>query len=491
MTIDRWISGAATRFPDKPALIFNDTSLTYADMGREVDTRSRALAGAGIKRGDRVAWYGMNHVEVLFLLFACARIGAIFVPLNWRLADAEIAGIVDDCAPKLLIHDQHFQEPANRLDGPRVVSVDWAVGGAICEAIGSPAAPLEEVSEDDALLIVYTSGSTGKPKGVVLSQAALATNALMSVDAHQMTADDVVLNVLPMFHVGGLNILPTPALSIGATVVIHEKFEQAAACKALEQVNLAIVVPTVLQAIMATSEWAKADLSKLRALSIGSTDVPIDLIEAVHRRGVPMIQIYGATETAPFAIYQRIDEAMTTVGSIGREGVACSIRLVGADGADVDDGEPGEIWVKGRNVLSNYWCDALETKQAIADGWFRTGDVATRDQSGFYWFADRIKHVIISGGENIYPAELERVLRAHPAVAEVAVVGRPDAKWGEVPVAVIVPSGTLNEDEIYRAFDGKLARYKHPKDIVFVDALPRNAMGKVMAAEVRKLIGIR
>lgn len=483
MTIDRWIGragGTTNRLSEKKALVFGDTSLTYAEMANEIEARARALAGAGIGRGDRIVWYGMNHPEVFFLLFACARIGAIFVPLNWRLAEAEIAGIVENCSPKLLIHDDHFEQPAKRLIGPRVLAVG--------EAIGPFAELRQEVSEDDPLLIVYTSGSTGKPKGVVLSQTALIANAAMSVDAHRMTPDDVVLNMLPMFHVGGLNIMPTPAFSIGATVVIHEKFEPVAGCMALEKVDLAIVVPTVLQAIMATTEWANVDLSGLRALSIGSTDVPINLIEAVYDRGVPMIQIYGATETAPFAIHQRLEEATTTIGSIGRAGAACSVRLVREDGTDVPDGEPGEIWVSGKNVFGGYWRDPDDTARALKGRWFRTGDVAVRDPSGLYWFKDRIKHVIISGGENIYPAELERVLRSHPAIAEAAVVGKPDAKWGEVPIAVLVPSAETSKDEILDLFKGKLARYKHPKDVIFVEALPRNAMGKVVAAEVREMI---
>lgn len=481
MTIDRWIEAAAARTPGKTALTSGDVSLSYAAMAAEVDARARALAGAGIGRGDRVAWYGANHVEVFILLFACARLGAILVPLNWRLAEAEIAAIVEDCAPKLLIHDRDFAEPARALTGPRMLEVG--------EPIGPPAELADGGREDDPILIVYTSGSTGLPKGVVLSQAALACNAAMSSDAHRMTADDTVLNVLPMFHVGGLNILPTPAFSLGATVVIHPRFNSDAACAALQEVTLAILVPTVLQAIMATEGWATADLSRLRALSIGSTDVPVDLIEAVHARGVPMIQIYGATETAPLAIYQRIDEARTTVGSIGRVGSQCQARLVQHDGRDAPDGEPGEIWIKGANVLTEYWRNPEETGRALVDGWFRTGDVATRDPAGHYWFADRIKNVIISGGENIYPAELERVLRRHPAIAEVAVVGRPDPVWGETPVAVIVRRDALTEAEVMAELDGQVARYKYPRAVIFVDALPRNAMGKVVAANVRAMIG--
>ncbi len=480
MTLDHWVYAAARHTPDKLALCCGEQTLSYADMAIEVTARAHALAGAGIRRGDRVAWYGINNAEVFILLFACARLGAVFVPINWRLADAEIASIVADCAPKILIHDRHYRDQALVLDGPRVV----AAGDAI--------APPQEFSRgdvDDALLIVYTSGSTGKPKGVVLTQAAVASNALMSIDAHAMTPDDVVLNVLPTFHVGGLNILPTPAFSIGATVHMHERFEPRATCEALQRVTLAIVVPTVLRAVMAETPWHAANLSGLRAISIGSTDVPVDLIEAVHARDVPMIQVYGATETAPFAIYQRIEEATRTIGSIGRCGVACDIRLVRPDGDDARDGEPGEIWVRGTNTLREYWSNEEETARAVVNGWFRTGDIARRDAQGFYWFADRMKHVVISGGENIYPAEIERILQLHPQIAEVAVVGKPHPKWGEVPVAVVVPQGTLRKEDAIAALDGKLARYKHPRDVIFVDTLPRNAMGKVVAADVRAMIG--
>jgi len=479
MTIDRWIANIATRTPDKPALIFGDVSLSYADMARRIETRAAELAGVGLVRGDRVAWYGLNHPDVFVLLFACARIRAILVPLNWRLAEAEVAAIVGNAAPRLLFHDAHFADAARRITGPVVLHVDEPPG---------PKAPVPGgAGPEDALLLVYTSGATGRPKGAVLTQKALACNAAMSVEAHGMSADDIVLNVLPLFHVGGLNILPTPAFSIGATVVLHEKFGPDAMCAALQQVTLAITVPTVLQAVTASAGWDKADLSGLRALSIGSTDVPIAMIEAVQARGVPVIQIYGATETCPLAIYQRIDEAITTTGSIGRIGSGCQVRLM-ADGVEQATGAPGEIWVKGDNVLREYWRDADLSAQMIQDGWFRTGDVATRDAEGLYWFTDRIKHVIISGGENIYPAEIERVLREHPQIIEVAVVGRPDPKWGEIPVAVVVADGALDKTQVLACLTNRIARYKHPKDVVFVSALPRNAMGKVVALEVRALI---
>jgi len=341
----------------------------------------------------------------------------------------------------------------------------------------------------DPVLLVYTSGSTGSPKGVVLTQKSISCNAAMSVDAHGLTDSDRALVVLPLFHVGGLNILPTPAFSVGATVELHAGFIPDQACDALVRASLMIVVPTVLQAMMHSTQWSEEILSNLRCLSIGSTDVPVPLIESVHKLGVPLIQIYGATETGPFAIYQKPAEALDTVGSIGRAGSECEIRLV-ADGMDVNVDEAGEIWVKGENTLLEYWEDELLTKQMIHDGWFKTGDVAKRDAQGLYWFTDRIKHVIISGGENIYPTEIERVLQQMPGIDEVAVVGRSHAKWGEVPVAVVVTSTDITADDVLAELDGTLARYKHPKEVVFVESLPRNAMGKVVADQVRLLLEI-
>jgi len=473
MTIDAWITDAPR---DRVALRFGNQTISYGEFADQIADRAQTLVARGVGRGDRVAWYGLNHPEVFVLVFACARIGAMCVPLNWRLSDGEIAQVVADAEPTVVIHDDHFAHQAKAFG-----SVHYSdIAGAPGQAEEGP-----QGTNEDPLLLVYTSGSTGKPKGVVLTQKAVTANAKMSVEAHELTQDSAVLNALPLFHVGGLNILPMPAFSVGACVVLHERFDPQAMAADLGNVSHAISVPTVLQAVIGTPEWADADLSRLRAISIGSTDVPVELIEAVHGRGVPVVQIYGATETSPFAIYQSVNDAMETVGSIGRAGSACEIRLV-TNGADVPNDTPGEIWVKGENILSEYWRNPDMTAAAIQDGWFKTGDVATRDSDGQYYFADRIKHVVISGGENIYPAEIERLLRPIPGVVEVAVVGQPDPKWGEVPVAVVV--GDVSEDAVMAPLQGNLARYKHPKRVVFVDALPRNVMGKVVAADVRELI---
>ena len=469
MTIDRWIADTAAANPNQCAIEFNGEHLSYVAMTDAIDRKVNELRDRGIGHGDRVAWYGLNHPDVFILLFACARLGAIFVPLNWRLAVDEIRQIVANCEPSAIYWDETFEDQARSLP------------------LAEPTnATTTQAQTSDPLLIVYTSGSTGTPKGVVLAQDAIIANAKMSVDAHGLTPDDTVLNVLPTFHVGGLNILPTPAFSIGATVLLHPSFDPKAMLTDLVRVNAAITVPTVLGALPATPEWKAADLSNLRCLSIGSTDVPMNMIEAVHARGVPLLQIYGATETAPFAIYQTHKDAMQTAGSLGKKGL-CDIRLVTSDGTDAPIDDPGEIWVRGPNTLLEYWQDPDLSAQAIENGWFKTGDVATCDAAGQYFFADRIKHIIISGGENIYPAEIERILRSHPGIAELSVVGIPDPKWGETPVVVAVKSGEVEQTDLLAMLDGTLARYKHPKSVVFVDSLPRNAMGKVQTDRVKNL----
>ena len=469
MTIDRWITDAAAQHPDKCAIEFAGEALSYQGFADAIAQAVSELQSLGIGHGDRVAWLGLNHPRVFVLLFSCARLGSVFVPLNWRLAESEIAAIVRDCGPSVVYCDDGFADKA------KVLPVVAPVGAT------RPAAP------GDPLLIVYTSGSTGAPKGAVLAQEALIANAEMSVHAHGLTSDDMVLNVLPLFHVGGLNILPTPAFSIGAGVILHASFEPEQMAADLQRVQAAITVPTVLGALLNTPGWKAANLGNLRCLSIGSTDVPIDMIQAVHGAGIPLPQIYGATETGPIAIYQTYSEAMANEGSIGRRG-SCEVRLVTPDGTEAETGTPGEIWVRGKNTLLRYWNNPEQSAASIEDGWFKTGDVAAVDASGQYHFVDRIKHVIISGGENIYPAEIERVLRSHPNVQELAVVGLPDPKWGETPVVVAVKSGALQAADLLGMLQGKLARYKHPSRVVFTDALPRNAMGKVVAADVRALI---
>jgi fatty-acyl-CoA synthase len=445
------------------ALRFGDTAISHASLHERAASVAGWLRGQGVERGDRVALLGQNHPAQLILLAACARLGAMLLPLNWRLAPAEWAWILADATPRVTVATPDF--------------VAMLPGALDATAIPDAAPVPDKGRPEDGYLLVYTSGTTGRPKGAVLSQLAVARNARNAVAVFAMTPADRVLTVLPLFHVGGLNIQTTPALTIGAEVLLHARFDTDAFFDAVERdrPTLSLLVPAIMRALVTHRRWPAADLSSLRAIGAGSSDVPLDLIEAFHAKGVPVQQVYGATETGPIAIAQTREEALAAPGSIGRPVPGVEARL--APGTD-------EILVRGPNVMSGYW----KRDDGLDQGWFATGDVGRIDPQGRYWFTDRLKHVIISGGENIYPAEVERVLASAPGIAEGAVVGRPDARWGEVPVAVVVPADGFDASLVLAHFEGRIARFKHPRAVLTVAALPRTALGKVAVATLKKLV---
>lgn len=505
MSLARWIERHALFVPDKMALIGPDRALTYRQFSDRIDAMARVFSeDLSLNAGDRVAYLGLNSAELLVLLFACAKRGLILVPVNWRLAPDEVSHVLSDCSVSAVLVEAGMADTveAIKIDadcqvlsvGPNekdLPDISALADGRLADGSGSGESSDADIGDDQPLLIVYTSGTTGRPKGAVLSQRAVHYNALNSVHAHDMTAEDHVLSSLPMFHVGGLNIQTTPALYCGATVTVHDRFDPDRVLDAIERdlPTLTLLVPAMVQALLNHPRWKTTDVSSVRAIPVGSTDVPIDLIEALHARDLPVIQIYGSTETAPTAIYQRPHQARSHAGSIGMAGLHVDVRLVDEDGRDCADNQEGELLIRGPNVMSGYWEKPEATAATMVGDWFKTGDVAKRAPDGSYWFADRIKNVIISGGENVYPAELERVFRTIPGVAEVSVVGRADADWGEVPVAVIGATGPQPEPQSIRdAMAENLARYKHAKGVLFVDELPRNVMGKVDLEAVRSLV---
>jgi fatty-acyl-CoA synthase len=486
--------------PDKPAIIFESEILSYAGFSARIEQTACALeAEFGVSRGDRVAILSLNRPDYLVLLYACARLGAMLVPLNWRLAVAEQWFILSDAGVKVLVLEQAFTEilPAleEGLPGTNIVGLDFAPPKGIAlepllaQARGGGRNPYTDLS--CPLLIVYTSGTTGRPKGAVLRQEALLWNGVMSQHMHGLTSSDHVLTVLPFFHVGGLNIQTTPALHHGATVTIHARFTPDAALTAIarERPTLTVLVPATIQAVTDHPNWASTDLSSLKAISTGSTVVPPHLIERFVARGVPVLQVYGSTETCPVAIYTRLGGDLSRVGSTGLPGLCCEAAVIDDAGVELPPDTPGEIAVRGPNVFSEYWGNEEATRQALHDGWYRTGDIGRRDSDGYFWVHDRKKNLIISGGENIYPAEVERVLLEHPDVGECGVIGRPDPRWDEVPVAYVIRrAGCSVEAEDLKAHVlTQLARFKVPRDIVFVDDLPRTALGKVQHFLLRQL----
>jgi fatty-acyl-CoA synthase len=484
--LSHWIERHARFAPGAVAIRFEGAAISYAELARRVARAAAVLAGLGVKRDDAVAWLGLNHPAVLVLLFACARLGAMLVPLNWRLAPPEHARVLADCPPRVLFAEPAFADHARRIEGAiaatEISVLESAAGG-----------PVEESGDEDSpLLLCYTSGSTGAPKGVVLTQRAILWNAVNSTHMHDLTSADRVLTTLPMFHVGGMNIQTTPALHAGASVTLHAKFDPAAALEAIERerITLAVLVPAQLSALMELPRWQSADLSSLRMITTGSTIVSEAFVRKASERGVPVVQVYGSTETCPVAAYVRAADALRKAGSAGAPALHCEVKVAGDDGAELPPGRDGEILVRGPNVATGYWNAPGETAQAFAKGWYRSGDLGHFDAEGHLYVVARKKDMIISGGENIYPAEVETVLLECPAIEEACVVGRPEARWGEAVVAAVVlkPGRHMTEAEALALFEGRIARYKHPREVRFLERLPRSALGKVQKDAVRAAI---
>ena len=504
MNLARIVEHWAALQPDRTAVHFWGRELSYAALWARIEAASEALATTlKVGKGDRVAYLGYNHPEMLVLLFALSRIGAILVPLNFRLATPEHQGILEHAGARWLLAGAEFFEHGDKLraalpdlslialEGSRSGWLEWgAITGATLRGIARGTAIDAADIDDDPVLIVYTSGTTGKPKGAVHTQSGLAWNAVNSAHYHDLTDADHVLTVLPMFHVGGLCIQTFPALYAGATVTLHPRFDPGAWLidVSSRRPTLTLLVPATMRAIIDHPAWQQTDLSSLRMAAAGSSTIPDSLIAAFHARGVTVTQIYGSTETGPVSIYLRAEDARRKAGSAGKAALHAEMRLVDENDRDVPQGQVGEILVRAPNVMQGYWKDP--DNPSFRDGWFRSGDLAHQDEEGFFYVVGRSKDMIISGGENIYPAELENVLAGCADIAEAAVIGLEDAQWGEVAVVAVArkPGSALDAAGVMKLFEGALARYKHPRRVVFIESLPKNAMGKVQKFELRRAI---
>ncbi len=492
--IGEWIRLRADWHPDRTALVGDDRRLTYADLDRRANRLANALqARYGIRRGDRVAFLAFNSLEFMEVMVGAARLGAILVPLNFRLTAPELQYQLADSGSRLLFLGPEQKEmQVTMLAGTAVEHVvDLAASFEELLASASEAPVSGDHPLDTPELIVYTSGTTGKPKGAVLTQGNILGNAINNAMCLDITSRDVNLVPLPLFHVGGIGLFNTPTLFAGGTVVIPRKFEPEQCMRLIEQeqVTFYLGVPTVHQALLPLYQSGKYPTPSLRRLLSGGAPCPAELIEAYTELGYPIAQGYGMTETAPTVFLQPDREGPGKIGTIGKAAGFCQVKLQREDGTETAPGEVGEITMKGPNVFAGYWNLPEATAAAFdGDGWFHSGDLARRDEDGYITIMGRKKDMIISGGENIYPLEIENLLLTHPAVADVAVFPVPDSRWGEVPhAAVVLKAGAAAGAEELSAFlGGQVARYKQPKAYHFIAAIPRNALGKVVKTELTR-----
>lgn len=490
-TVCGWIAQRAALTPERVAVDFLDQTLTYRELHAQSERQAAALEALGLQPGDRVATITRNSPEQLALLFACAAAGAVLVPLNRRLSAPELAYQLDDCGAKLL------------LSGPG----DGEVAGAAWRAASSrpelaemselltdryPRLPSYQPSAADPLLIVYTSGTTGRPKGAVLSHAnCFWTNLSLDLTA-ELTAEDVVLQVLPQHHVGGWNVQPLLAIWHGARLVLEPGFEPERTLDliARKRVTTMMGVPTNYLFLAQQEGFAGADLSSLRLLIAGGAPMPRDLLERWLDRGVTILQGYGLTEAAPNVLCVPPEYAKAKAGSAGRPYLYVEVGLAGSrSGRLIAGAGVGEILVRGPNVFSGYFGNPAASAAALRSGWLHTGDLAERDSEGFYWLRGRISEMYISGGENVYPAEVEAAISAHPAVGEAVVVGVPDRRWGESGVAFVVPQAGAHPapGEILAFVAQRLAHFKVPRELVLLSELPRASEGgKVLRGRLRQ-----
>jgi fatty-acyl-CoA synthase len=510
----RW----AAYHPQAPALSGAGETLSWAELDRRVERLATHLERSGMRPGDRVAVLAQNHPFFFELAFACVRAGLVLAPLNYRLAPRELGQLLELCEPSLLVVDAANLEAVERLTRPaglRLVMQDELMRQRDALEPGTLQSPTRRgLGLDDLAILLFTSGTTGLPKAAMLAGRQLFWNAVNTCLAWSLTRQDSSIVYTPLFHTGAINVLAMPLFFTGGHVIVHAAFDADAIleCVARQRVSVIFGVPTTLQMLAETQGFAAADLAPLRLVLCGGAPLPLALIHTWQERGMTVTQGFGMTEVGPNCFYLPGDQALSRAGSVGKPMPYCTAKVMveereaaenlvqgGGQGGHVaplgrPDGireaavnEVGELWLSGPHVTLGYFRNPQATAASLVDGWFRTGDLARRDSDGFFHVAGRKKDMFISGGENVYPAEVEVVLAGHPDVAECAVVQMPDARWGEVGCAFVVPrDGGLQGDQLRSWLRERLAGYKVPKAFVAVESLPRNSSGKVMKDRLRE-----
>ena len=487
-----WLEHHAYRSGERLAICDLETEqkLTY----RQLNDRSARLATylhtLGVERDKRVALLLPNCVEFFEIQFACAKLGAICVPINWRLAVRELQHILDDCDPSILIFHQMFEEQIDAIKkhGLEVLELkDFGLASDYTYAVDTPVEiQLQNHPKmEDTWLLLYTSGTTGLPKGVKITYLMVLMNILNMGLVAGVSSRSVQLVLLPFFHVGGINLYANPILHAGGTVIVLRQFDPSTVLTALSNeslgINIFFGVPTQLQMISQLPEFNSVDLSSIDYACVGGSACSEALLRQWLDKGVPLSQGWGMTETGPGSLVLDASDALRKIGSCGKPVLYNEVQIVDDKLKKVGVDEVGQLIVRGPNVTPGYWGSSEANETDFSDGWLKTGDAAKVDREGYFYIVDRIKDMFISGGENVYPAEIENVLYELPGILEVAVIGIPDEKWGEVGMAVVVcnPQLVLEESAILDHCSKHLAKYKVPKRVVFTGELPKTASGKI------------
>lgn len=495
-----WLAYHARTKADAPCWtdLHSSRSYTFA----QADERVRKLAShmakvCGVEKGDRVAVLMMNSTDILEIHSACAKIGAIFLPINWRLAAPEIDFILDDSTPKVLFFDEANRATFEALTHKAPNTFVSTGGGGDTEyeqviAAADGDCPPIDLTHDDVWTIMYTSGTTGRPKGALNTYGMTFINTVNFGISHGVQPSSIGVTVLPLFHIGGMNLFTSILLHAGGSSLVMRAFDPGQALALIDNPDYGVThffgVPANYLFMSQHPNFETTDFSRILSSGVGGAASSASLLETYSRKGLTLRQGYGMTETSPVVTLQSAEQALAKPGSVGRLALHAEMRIMDEAGNEAAPGEVGELWVKGPNITPGYWRRPEANKSDWSDGWFKTGDAARLDADGDLWIVDRWKDMYISGGENVYPAEVENVLFGLKGVADCAVVGLPDDRWGESGLAVVVvaPGAELTEEDVIGWFQGKLARFKIPARVAFVDELPRNATGKVLKRTLKE-----
>lgn len=490
-----WLEKRAHLSPQRVALVDAVTrqEVTYAGWNRRANRVANALCGLGLQKGDRVAVLAMNCLEYLDLIFACQKTGLIVQSLNWRLTVSELGALIQDATPRVLVYSSDFA-PAVEALRTRVAIDHWITLGEqasehdrqwadwVARAAEGAPTPVP-ITMDDPWMLCYTGGTTGLPKGAILTHGTVTWNAVNTVMSWGLTADDVTFLNTPLFHTGGFNVFTAPLVHIGGRSIVCRGFDVDQVYDLIQHNGITIFfgVPTMFIMMQQHPRWEAADFSRCKLIISGGAPCPQPVFERFFAKGVAFKTGYGLTEAGPNNFWLPDEDVRRRVGAVGMPLFHVEVRIVNLEGQECEPGEVGELLIRGPHVIPGYWNNPQATAQTIIDGWLHTGDLAQRDDEGYIYIMGRSKDMIISGGENVYPAEVESVLLGHPAVAEAALIGVPDPKWNEVGRAIVVlrHGQRVQADELLRYVYERLAHYKVPKSIVFVDTLPKTGAGKL------------